>query len=237
MKTLILKGETIRITLHPAKARQRMKLWFEPGSTVLQVRVPEGKLGPAAEAFIQEKASWILKTIQKISPQTEQLQQVMQRLEHGEVLYMGTWRKVEVRRQNSRPTARFLEDGNLSITGNVHLSAETTLAATRALAKPYLHNRTLQWADHTGHRSDISRISVRSQQSRWGSRSSSGSVNLNWRLALMHPDMSDYVIIHELMHIREMNHSPAFWAHVATYCPNYKQLKKQVKDFGWSMAL
>lgn len=237
METVNLRGQTIHLNIHPAKGRQRLKLWFEPGSTVLQVRAPGGNLSPDVVAFIQEKTSWILKTLQKISPQADQLEHFMNRLDQGEVLYMGTWRSVELKPGGGRPKARFLQDGNLSISGPSQLSADTTLAATKALSKPYLQKRTMQWADYTGHRNDITRVSIRSQQSRWGSRSSSGSVNLNWRLALMHPDMSDYVIIHELMHIREMNHSPAFWAHVEQYCPNFKMLKKKVKDFGWSLAL
>ncbi|MEZ4688515.1 MAG: YgjP-like metallopeptidase domain-containing protein [Bacteroidia bacterium] len=234
---LTLHGKTITIALHATQGRQGIKLWFEPGSSVLQVRAPGGRLGPEAEAFIRKKADWILKTHSKISPQVNQFRQFMERIDQGEVLYMGRWRDVALQPGAGRPKARFLENGKLLLSGNTSLSAQNILAATQALAKPYLHNRTLQWADYTGHRKDISRISIRSQQSRWGSRSSSGSINLNWRLALMHPDMSDYVIIHELMHIREMNHSPAFWAHVESYCPDYKQLKKRVMDFGWSMAL
>ena len=65
----------------------------------------------------------------------------------------------------------------------------------------------------------VLRVSIRQQRSRWGSCSRRGSISLNWRLAHAPPLVRDYVILHELMHLREMNHSKRFWAHVDAACP------------------
>jgi predicted metal-dependent hydrolase len=72
----------------------------------------------------------------------------------------------------------------------------------------------------------VTRVSIRNQRSRWGACSSRGSITLNWRLILVPPQVREYVMIHELMHRREMNHSTRFWRHVAAACPNYQDARK-----------
>ncbi len=77
---------------------------------------------------------------------------------------------------------------------------------------------------------EFKRTSVRDQKSRWGSCSSKGNLNFNYRLCLLPPELADYIIVHELCHLKEMNHSRNFWLLVAQTQPNYKQLKKQLKS-------
>ena len=76
------------------------------------------------------------------------------------------------------------------------------------------------------------RISIREQKTRWGSCSSVGNLNYNWKLVLMPPGVLDYVVVHELAHRREMNHSAAFWKVVATWMPDYKKYRKWLRDNG-----
>lgn len=76
---------------------------------------------------------------------------------------------------------------------------------------------------------EIKRISVRNQKSRWGSCSSKGNLNFNYRLALLPPALADYIVVHELCHLREMNHSRAFWDLVGRAIPDYKNKEKMLK--------
>ncbi len=76
------------------------------------------------------------------------------------------------------------------------------------------------------------RITIRSQHSRWGSCSSEGNLNFNCLLMLAPPEILDYVIVHELSHRIQMNHSPAFWAEVAKVLPDYKSREKWLKTEG-----
>lgn len=69
----------------------------------------------------------------------------------------------------------------------------------------------------------VSQVSVRNQRTRWGSCSRKGAISLNWRLIQVPESVRDYIILHELMHLREMNHSPRYWAQVAAVCPNYRE--------------
>ena len=69
---------------------------------------------------------------------------------------------------------------------------------------------------------EVARVSVRNQRWRWGSCSRKGRICLNWRLVQMPDSVRDYVMIHELMHLKRMDHSPKFWKLVAEACPGFK---------------
>jgi predicted metal-dependent hydrolase len=71
----------------------------------------------------------------------------------------------------------------------------------------------------------VTRVSIRNQRSRWGACSARGSITLNWRLILVPPFVREYVMIHELMHRRELNHSRRFWRHVAAACPGFDEAR------------
>lgn len=73
------------------------------------------------------------------------------------------------------------------------------------------------------------RVTIREQKSRWGSCSSKGNLNFNWKLIMAPPQALDYVVIHELCHLYEFNHSPRFWALVARQMPDYEVWKKWLK--------
>lgn len=72
----------------------------------------------------------------------------------------------------------------------------------------------------------ITRLTVRNQRSRWGSCGRDGHICVNWRLVRMPPPVRDYVLIHELMHLRRMDHSTAFWKLVAEACPDYEEARR-----------
>lgn len=78
----------------------------------------------------------------------------------------------------------------------------------------------------------VTRVSIRNQRSRWGACSARGSITLNWRLILVPGFVRDYVMVHELMHRRELNHSKRFWRHVAAACPSYQEARKWLLSEG-----
>jgi predicted metal-dependent hydrolase len=86
-------------------------------------------------------------------------------------------------------------------------------------ARVLVHERIQYWAPQIG--VIPGRIAIRDQRSRWGSCSTKGNLNFNYRLALIPLELVDYVIVHELCHLREFNHSPQFWALVGEKLPHY----------------
>jgi hypothetical protein len=93
----------------------------------------------------------------------------------------------------------------------------------RTRARQELPARLLELAAQHG--LQVARVSVRNQRWRWGSCSRKGHICLNWRLAMVPEWVRDYVLLHELMHLKRMDHSPRFWALVAAACPRYQEAR------------
>lgn len=100
----------------------------------------------------------------------------------------------------------------------------------RRKARKQLEERCAYFAELMG--VDYSRISVRAAKTRWGSCSGQGNLNFHWKLVLMPPEILDYVVVHELAHRKEMNHSQRFWSEVEKILPDYKKRRTWLKEYG-----
>lgn len=104
----------------------------------------------------------------------------------------------------------------------IHKLAEFALKVILVKVKNYASLMNVQYG----------RITIRNQKTRWGSCSSKGNLNFNCLLMLAPDEVVDYVVIHELCHLIEMNHSKAFWKQVEQMMPDYKKHRKWLKDHG-----
>lgn len=100
----------------------------------------------------------------------------------------------------------------------------------RAQALAELPERLQALADLHGLR--VTRTSVRNQRTRWGSCGRDGHICLNWRLVAMPDWVCDYVMIHELMHLRRLDHGPAYWRLVAAACPRFREARQWLRAHG-----
>lgn len=97
-------------------------------------------------------------------------------------------------------------------------------------ARKYIEARLAFCNQH--YRFSYNRVSIRNQKSRWGSCSKKKNLNFNYRLLFLPPELCDYVVVHELCHLKEMNHGPRFWALVAKTFPNYRVLRRELVKIG-----
>lgn len=113
------------------------------------------------------------------------------------------------------------------------LAYETDPALEKALrekARDRITERAAYFGEIMG--VDYGRIAIRSAKTRWGSCSGKGNLNFHWKLILMPPEILDYVVVHELAHRLEMNHSPRFWVQVEKVLPDYRRRRLWLKEHG-----
>ena len=113
--------------------------------------------------------------------------------------------------------------------------SQEDLAALARQAKQFLMPLVEQYAARMG--VTYGRITIRCQQTRWGSCSSKGNLSFNCLLMLSPPRVQTYVVVHELSHRKHMDHSPAFWQAVGEVYPDYRTARKWLKDHGQELVL
>lgn len=104
--------------------------------------------------------------------------------------------------------------------------------AKKEEVRAIVSDRVAHFIQHYGPRHGIAvgKIAIRNQKSRWGSCSRKGNLNFNYKLAFLPPEERDYVIVHEICHIKEFNHGRGFWALVRETVPDYKELRKKLRQ-------
>lgn len=109
----------------------------------------------------------------------------------------------------------------------IHISPEDLTEENIAQMKEKFRQKVEDYAKLMG--VTYGRITIRNQKTRWGSCSSDGNLNFNFKLFFLPEHLMDYVVVHELAHRIHMNHSKDFWKVVATYCPEYKKCTQELK--------
>lgn len=150
------------------------------------------------------------------------------------VLWRGEMQPVRIAVEGERPQVSVAADvfRVASLGGDLRPTLEAHFARR---AKIELPARAWELAAETG--VELKSVTVRNQRSRWGSCSAGGVVSLNWRLVQTPEAVRDYIIYHELMHLREMNHSERFWSRVAEVCPDWRAAERWLKRNGSLLGL
>ncbi|HEY8993246.1 MAG TPA: SprT family zinc-dependent metalloprotease [Lacunisphaera sp.] len=151
-----------------------------------------------------------------------------------EVLWRGEMVEIRVADAGVRPRVCLAADIFVvpSLDGDLRAPLEAGFARR---AKIELPARAWELAAETG--MDMKQVTVRNQRSRWGSCSAGGTISLNWRLVQAPDSVRDYIIYHELMHLREMNHSDRFWARVNEVCAWWRDAEQWLKRNGTLLGL
>ena len=207
---------------HHARARNYvLRLHFN--KTVI-VTIPRQGTRKFARDFVASRKSWLEKQWRIL----EARRAPPQILRPGmEILLRGQPVMLELLRDGENWQLQFGTERTplANPEGNLRPPLENHL---RRLARSQLARRVEELARH--HSSDVKNIVIRNQKSRWGSCSCNGAISLNWRLIQLPDHVRDYIIIHELMHLRELNYSPRFWQEVEKACPDYRAAEEWLKQ-------
>jgi predicted metal-dependent hydrolase len=225
------------------KRGKRRTIGFSVGTEGLSVSAP--KWVPLAEIdrSVQEKASWILKKLQETRERHSRMESARVDWQDGAVVpYMGgelvllldpRQQRSALGAQLTSQTSPASETRQVLQLGLAHNASATQIrdAAQAWLmrhAKQLFEERLNHYAPQLG--VSWQRLSLSSAGTRWGSASADGSIRLNWRLIHFKLSVIDYVVVHELSHLRVMDHSPRFWDTVRAIVPDYAELRGQLKD-------
>lgn len=212
--------------------RKTLALIVERDGT-LTVRAPLKLEQERIEAFIAEKDAWIRKK-KLIASKLPPIAKAKKYVEGEEFLYLGkSYLLVLVSRQEE---PLLLEKEQFSLKKSRVRSGKALFTAWyKARALEVITERAEGYAHRHGFK--YSSVKIGSARTRWGSCSGKDSLNFTWRLILAPEEIVDYVIIHELAHTRQKNHSPKFWAEVEALDPHYKEHRRWLKRNGGLLGL
>ena len=218
-----LDGVAVSVAVKVSKRARSFRLSLPAAGPLLTL--PEGARWADAEAFLFRHRHWLAARL----PRTVR----MQRLEAGAAIPLRGVRHLVVATGALRGRVEIAETSNgpeLLVPGDAAHQPRRLYDWLRAQALADLNRQSGFHADRLG--VGVRQVRLRSQSSRWGSCSSTGTINYNWRLILAPPHVLDYVAAHEVAHILEMNHSAAFWATVARTLPDMERGKAWLKAHG-----
>ncbi len=206
------------ITRRSARAR-RLSLRVSRLDGRVTLTLPHGVSQREAAAFVRERETWLRTHLGRMRPEL--------RVRIGaEIPVAG--RPVGLRPWPGRRVV--LEGDALLVPGPEETAGARVLGWMKQEARTRIAAACDRHAARIGRR--YSRLSLRDTRSRWGSCSSDGDLMLSWRLLMAPPEVLDYVCAHEVAHLQEMNHAPAFWSVVAGLCPDWRRHRDWLRAEG-----
>lgn len=233
MFKILLNGQIVNYSVSTNKNQRTIRITVT-SENQLAISTPVNCSPATVEMVIRRKTRWIINRLAAISkaaanPVNKSLTEGAKILYHGEVYLLNIKPAV-----NNRLTVNVLPDRQLEVM--VPLKYHNNSA--------YLHNGLRQWyitrakteflvtTDYWGEKIGVKpkTITIRDQKTRWGSCSGRGNISYNWRVIMAPRSVADYLVVHELCHLRLLNHSPEFWQLVKSFIPEFRQQRNWLKE-------
>lgn len=212
--------------------RRTVSVQVAPDNTV-SVLVPRKLSQKRIEEIVERKRKWILEKL-RFNSEVRRLHKPKEYVSGEAFAYLG--RNYRLKVLNGKPDGVSLKNGRFY----VHTAKEDGERAEyvrrqlvdwySAHAREKLRERVEYHADRIG--ADYAQVKVKYMKSQWGSCSHIGNINLNWRIIMAPISIVDYVVVHELCHRQNPNHSPRFWRDVQRIIPDYKERKHWLRIHG-----
>ena len=240
MPTLQIGSSVISYRLRRSRRARRLRITVQADGVdvVAPLRAPEREIG----AFVARHRDWVLAKVSALR-QTLQAHQGPARLAAGGVIpWHGQWVDLSVLPvAGSRVSVR--HGGGFEVRLPAAMPEEAREATVEAALRRWLKRAALadawRWVEHHGPAHDLVPRAVRIKEHKhlWGSCSSKGAINLNWRLILAPEPVFEYVVVHELCHLRERHHQPAFWRLVGGLLPGFEAQRRWLRANGQLLSL
>jgi hypothetical protein len=221
-----------------AYAFQRVKrktIGMSVGADGLEVRAPRWATVASVEAVLHEKSAWILRKLQESQERQKQMRHTIIEWRDGASLpFLGEQWVVRLDPEHQSPHISDTDAAPkyLQVPLSLHAQPGQIRDAVQAWLMQQAKLNFTQRLDHFAPQLGVhwKRLSLSNASSRWGTASADGSIRLNWRLIHFKQDVIDYVVVHELSHLRVMNHSPQFWETVGLLVPDYQQRRHALNE-------
>jgi predicted metal-dependent hydrolase len=224
----IWRKELLELAYKIIRSKRRTVALVITKDATLEVRAPLRVSLNVIKEFVDKKKTWIKNKIELIN----QERVLPKKFEEGEdFIYEGNAYKLQI------------SDGkDISISSVLHFPKKLLPEARQHLIVWYKKQAFTKIVERVDHYANITRLEYKAvkltnAERRWGSCSCKGSLNISWRLIMAPPDILDYIIVHELIHLIERNHSKQFWDRVQTILPNYKEQERWLKQRGNTLML
>ncbi|MBU0580228.1 MAG: M48 family metallopeptidase [Candidatus Margulisbacteria bacterium] len=211
--------------------RRSIALEIAPDAQLV-VRAPFFTLPGQIETFIKTKSKWILTTQQKIRSRNIQFKKKLF-LSGEKFLFLGKEFALSVVEGLRTPLT--FDNGFLLSAEYSKQAKETFIQWYKAEAYKIFNSRTVQLA--AAYDLSCQKVKINSARTRWGSCTSRGNINFSWRLIMAPLNVIDYVIVHELAHLKHKNHRKHFWQMVKKICPEFKKHRNWLKNNGYLLSL
>ena len=248
MVTVQYRNETIEVHIIRSK-RKTACLRIQSDGTV-EVRGPRIMPDSFVRDFVLSKADWILQKQREVAE--HQSKKRIHTYQSGDTFfYLGeeyVLTLVAAGRKRVELLQEHVESKDTQVESNCQnkLILHTTSFEPKAIEKQlkewykkqavaYITARVEYFTQHIP--GEYTGIIMENRKGRWGSCSSKGELTFNWRLILAPADIIDYVVVHELCHLKHMDHSPAYWKAVGSVLPDYKTRREWLKEYGISLNL
>lgn len=217
-----IKGERISYSLRESGRAKRPRIDFRKGR--IRVTIPENsKLDP--EEVLESKSGWVL---EKWSEAEEFREKIPERSfeEGGKIPVLGEEKEIFIEKRRSSEVEEniFLAEHLVERNG----VKEEVRNALKKKSRRVFQEKADEFSEEVG--GGFEKIFLRDQETRWGSCSSKNNLNFNWRLVLGPEKVLEYVVVHELVHLEEMNHSERFWSKVESIFPEHRESRNWLEE-------
>lgn len=219
-ESLQIGSRTVPLLIVRNPRARRYLLRLRPDGTA-RVTLPRGGSLIEGRRFVERNRDWLERQLQALETRPH-------RPVHWPVGSEILFRGFPVRIESDQPGQIRFADETLPVSDSQADHRPAIERHLRQLAARELPGRVLDLA--RAHGLTVQRVTVRDQRRRWGSCSRSGNLSLNWRLVLLPDSVRDYIILHELAHLRHLNHSPRFWQEVERLCPAFRSAEQWLKQ-------